>query len=149
MNKKIIWIVLIILIVIGALVIGMKNSSSTENKVIDNTNTSTDNSSISTNPSDTKSDTSTTNNTSTTEKKYTLADIAKHKTSSDCWTTVNGGVYDLTSFVNKHPGGVDNIVKVCGIDGSTLFGDQHGGERRPANELSSLKIGILSKVDSQ
>jgi cytochrome b involved in lipid metabolism len=78
-------------------------------------------------------------------KTYTLADVAKHKTENDCWTAVNGNVYDLTPFVHSHPGGVANITKVCGIDGTSQFTAQHGGERRPENELATLQIGTLAK----
>lgn len=80
-----------------------------------------------------------------TDKTYTLADVAKHKTENDCWTTVNGSVYDLTPFVHSHPGGVANIIKVCGIDGTSAFTAQHGDDRRPKDELVSLKIGTLTK----
>lgn len=76
---------------------------------------------------------------------YTLAQVMQHKTPTDCWTTVSGGVYDLTPFVNQHPGGVENIIKICGIDGTTAFSAQHGGQRKPEKELVSLKIGTLTK----
>ena len=76
---------------------------------------------------------------------YTLADVAKHKVVTDCWTTVNGDVFNLTPFVGQHPGGVENIIKICGIDGTATFMDQHGSDRRPKNELASLKIGTLKK----
>jgi cytochrome b involved in lipid metabolism len=76
---------------------------------------------------------------------YTLADVAKHKTATDCWTAVNGSVYNLTPFVNQHPGGVANITKICGIDGTTQFMAQHGSDRDPQQELATLKIGTLAK----
>jgi cytochrome b involved in lipid metabolism len=76
---------------------------------------------------------------------YTLADVAKHKTPTDCWTTVNGSVYNLTPFVNQHPGGVENITKICGIDGTSQFMAQHGSDRDPQRELATLKIGTLVK----
>jgi hypothetical protein len=34
---------------------------------------------------------------------------------------------------------------MCGIDGSAPFNDQHGGEKRPANELAGFLIGDLIK----
>jgi cytochrome b involved in lipid metabolism len=75
---------------------------------------------------------------------YTLADVAKHSTQKDCWTTVNGNVYDLTPFVGKHPGG-EAILKVCGIDGTKIFVDQHGGQAKQENQLAGLEIGVLAK----
>ena len=77
-------------------------------------------------------------------KTYTLADVAEHSTENDCWTTVNGGVYNLTSFVHSHPGGVARIIQICGIDGTSKFMNQHSGQSRPESELASLKIGTLT-----
>jgi cytochrome b involved in lipid metabolism len=39
--------------------------------------------------------------------------IKEHTEEASCWTTVNGIVYDLTAFINKHPGGDKNILKIC------------------------------------
>ncbi len=74
---------------------------------------------------------------------YTLAQVAIHKQKTDCWTTIDGGIYDLTQWISKHPGGAEAIISLCGIDGSDAFNGQHGGQRRPASELTGFKIGIL------
>lgn len=74
---------------------------------------------------------------------FSMADVAKHHDASDCWTAIDGSVYNVTSWVNQHPGGSDAIISLCGIDGSSAFNDQHGGQRRPANELAGFKIGTL------
>jgi cytochrome b involved in lipid metabolism len=76
---------------------------------------------------------------------YTLAQIAQHPNAQSCWTAVNGGVYDVTAWISEHPGGSRAILAMCGRDGSADYNDQHGGERRPANELASFKIGILAQ----
>jgi cytochrome b involved in lipid metabolism len=81
--------------------------------------------------------------TGTKSSEYTLAQVASHNKSSDCWTAINGEVYNVTSWIKDHPGGGGAIISLCGIDGSSAFNDQHGGERRPANELASFKIGTL------
>ena len=88
---------------------------------------------------------STTSNTQTTTTagQYTLATVATHNSQSSCWTTINGSVYDVTSWISQHPGGEQAILGLCGIDGSDAFNGQHGGQRRPATELASFKIGIL------
>ncbi len=76
---------------------------------------------------------------------YTMVQLAVHNTGADCWTAVQGNVYDVTSWINRHPGGSDAILSLCGKDGSAAFKDQHGGERRPERELASFKIGTLIK----
>lgn len=76
-------------------------------------------------------------------KSYTLAQVAAHATSQSCWSVINGEVYDLTGWIGQHPGGQSAIVRLCGKDGSADFNDQHGGQRRPANELAGFLIGSL------
>lgn len=78
-------------------------------------------------------------------KSYTMAEVVKHGSQSDCWSVVNGDVYSLTSWIEQHPGGAGEIISMCGIDASSAFNDQHGGERRPANELAGFKIGVLAQ----
>ena len=75
---------------------------------------------------------------------YTLADVTLHNSGASCWSAINGGVYDLTSWINQHPGGPQAILIICGKDGSSAFNNQHGGQRRPSNELAGFKIGILA-----
>lgn len=81
--------------------------------------------------------------TTTSIQSFTLAQIAAHSTALDCYSAINGSVYDLTPFVNQHPGGAGAIKSLCGVDGSSAYNGQHGGASRPANELASLKIGVL------
>lgn len=75
---------------------------------------------------------------------YTLADVATHNSATSCWSAIDGNVYDLTSWVNSHPGGKAAILMICGKDGSPLFNSQHGGDRKPANILVKYKIGTLN-----
>lgn len=74
---------------------------------------------------------------------YTLVEVGQHADASSCWAAINGKVYDLTQWINQHPGGPDKILSICGTDGSAAFNRQHGGESRPANELTNFYIGVL------
>lgn len=74
---------------------------------------------------------------------YTMEDVAKHAVESDCWSVVNGQVYDLTSWVSRHPGGSRSIIGMCGKDATAAFERKHGGAPRPQAALILLKIGTL------
>lgn len=78
-----------------------------------------------------------------TANDYTLADVSKHNSASSCWAAINGGVYDVTTFIDQHPGGTEAILSLCGTDGSAAFNNQHGDQKRPNNELAGFKIGNL------
>lgn len=75
---------------------------------------------------------------------YSLADVAKHADATSCWSAVNGNVYDLTKWINQHPGGPRRILGMCGKDASSAFNGQHGGQARPAKELAGFQIGTLN-----
>jgi cytochrome b involved in lipid metabolism len=92
---------------------------------------------------------SSTMNTTTGEvtggvKTFSAADIATHKDATSCYTSISGGVYDLTAWVNMHPGGKQNILSICGIDGTQAFMDQHHGRQKFLDILARFKIGTLS-----
>lgn len=77
------------------------------------------------------------------EKTFTMAEVKIHASASSCYTVVRGAVYDVTSWINKHPGGSNAILSMCGTDATDAFESQHGGQRRPEAELASFKIGVL------
>jgi cytochrome b involved in lipid metabolism len=81
----------------------------------------------------------------TTEKTYTLAQVAEHKDVASCLTAIRGTVYDLTAWISKHPGGDKNILKLCGIDGTSAFEGKHGGQENPENALKGFAVGSLAQ----
>lgn len=80
-----------------------------------------------------------------TAKTYSLADVAKHSTRTDCWAAIDGGVYRLTTWISQHPGGADRILAICGKDGSSAFDGQHTGNAKVAGILAGFRLGSLSK----
>lgn len=80
-----------------------------------------------------------------TVKSYTMAEVAAANTESNCLTVINGTVYNLTAFVNKHPGGDRNILRICGKDGTSAFNGQHGEESKPENILATFSVGVLAQ----
>lgn len=57
-------------------------------------------------------------------KKYTWKEVNDHRASDDCWIVVKGKVYDVTSWVPKHPGG-DMILYGGGRDATPFFIPYH------------------------
>lgn len=83
--------------------------------------------------------------TQITPSAYTAATVAQHKSQSDCWTIVDGVVYDLTSFITKHPGGARSIATICGVDGTAAFSGQHGESEKANMKLNSLILGPVGE----
>jgi uncharacterized membrane protein len=79
--------------------------------------------------------------TSKAAKTYSLADVKKRSSAKSCWSIINGNVYDLTKWINRHPGGANAITGLCGRDGSATFNGQHGGQSQPISSLAPYKIG--------
>ncbi|MBI3888291.1 Ig-like domain-containing protein [Candidatus Nomurabacteria bacterium] len=74
---------------------------------------------------------------------FTLADVAAHSTAADCWTVVNNNVYNLTSYISQHPGGVATITQMCGIDGTTVLNNSGHGSQVLSVVASDI-IGTLT-----
>lgn len=75
--------------------------------------------------------------------------IAKHNRASDCWIIISKGVYAVTSYLNKHPGGASRITPYCGKDATTAFATQGGtGSHSGAAsaDLAALRIGTLGST---
>jgi cytochrome b involved in lipid metabolism len=85
--------------------------------------------------------------TTPTEKASGISatEVASHASRTSCWSTINGNVYDLTSWIPKHPGGESAILGLCGKDGSRKFNGQHGGDSGKLAILSGFKIGAALK----
>ena len=59
------------------------------------------------------------------KNKITVSELAQHKSKNDCWTAVNGRVYNITSYIPYHPGGVPQLMKGAGVDSTELFKKFH------------------------
>ena len=45
---------------------------------------------------------------------FTLAEVAKHASKDDIWVVIKDKVYDLSDFIDEHPGGVESIEEARG-----------------------------------
>ena len=73
------------------------------------------------------------------------SEINSHNSQSDCWSIVNGKVYNLTTYVQSHPGGVGVIANICGKDGTNSFKNQHGTQGKPNSVLTGFLLGSVGE----
>lgn len=116
----------------------MDNEDDNENEDDDNGNGATQNTSV-------QSTTTVNPILKVSLQSYTMSQVALHNTSASCYSVVSGNVYDLTTWISQHPGGKTAITGMCGVDATSAFINQHGGQSNPEKELVSLKIGVLVK----
>ncbi|KAI1301784.1 Cytochrome b5 reductase 4 [Halotydeus destructor] len=57
--------------------------------------------------------------------KVTDDELAKHNTRNDCWMVIQERVYNVTPYMDYHPGGVDELMRGAGIDATNLFNEVH------------------------
>jgi fatty acid desaturase/cytochrome b involved in lipid metabolism len=72
---------------------------------------------------------------------FTPTEVERHCLPTDGWLTCHGGVYDVTSFINKHPGG-DIIALGLGRDCTILIESYHPAGR-PDAVMEKYRIGTL------
>jgi hypothetical protein len=61
-------------------------------------------------------------------KTFTRAEVAKHNTEDSLWCIIDHRVYDLTDFLDAHPGGSVVLAQVAGQDATTDFYNLHRQE---------------------
>ncbi len=67
---------------------------------------------------------------------YTLEEVLAHNTEDDCWIVANGLVYDVTDFIQRHPGGRFAILSKAGTDAT----DQYKWHSKHAKLLWKARI---------
>lgn len=58
-------------------------------------------------------------------RRVTRQELALHNTVDDCWVAVNGKVYNVTPYLDFHPGGVEEMMRGAGKDATTIFNEVH------------------------
>ncbi|XP_050305222.1 cytochrome b5 isoform X2 [Anthonomus grandis grandis] len=79
-------------------------------------------------------------------KIFTTAQVKEHNTKSSVWIIIHNDIYDVTSFLNEHPGGEEVLIEQAGQEATEAFEDVgHSSDARAMME--QYKIGTL--VDSE
>ncbi|NXO51433.1 NB5R4 reductase, partial [Aramus guarauna] len=74
--------------------------------------------------------------------EVTEDELAKHNKKEDCWICIRGFVYNVTPYMEYHPGGEDELMKAAGTDGTDLFDQVH----RWVNYESMLKECLVGRM---
>ncbi|XP_074661072.1 cytochrome b5 reductase 4-like isoform X2 [Tubulanus polymorphus] len=79
-------------------------------------------------------------------RKFTVTsdELSKHNHRTDAWTCINGYVYNITPYMEFHPGGVDELMRAAGTDGTDLFNQIH----KWVNAESMLSKCLIGKIES-
>mmetsp|Transcript_19309 Transcript_19309/g.26972 ORF Transcript_19309/g.26972 Transcript_19309/m.26972 type:complete len:135 (+) Transcript_19309:124-528(+) len=75
-------------------------------------------------------------------KIYTADDVKNHNKKDDIWFIVHGKVYNLTKYLDEHPGGVEIMEENAGKDVSDQFEEFfHSTDAREI--LKKHEVGVL------
>jgi cytochrome b involved in lipid metabolism len=81
--------------------------------------------------------------------KLSNAELAKHNSSQSCWLLISGKIYDVTTYLNSHPGGEGEILKTCGTDATIIYDNRDGTgshSSRARSMLTDYYIGDLNQT---
>ncbi|EFN87531.1 cytochrome b5 reductase 4 isoform X2 [Harpegnathos saltator] len=72
----------------------------------------------------------------------TLSELANHNKQTDAWIAIRGIVFNVTRYMDFHPGGVDELMRGVGKDATKLFENVHAW----VNYQSILQKCIVGKL---
>eukprot|EP01083_Nonionella_stella_P080989 222824_1 len=75
--------------------------------------------------------------------RITKEELSKHCSRTDAWLSVNGQVFDVTDYVEFHPGGPKEILSGVGKDATALFLEVHPWVN-PTVLLKNFYVGQLT-----
>uniref|UniRef100_A0A8I6ABY9 Cytochrome b5 reductase 4 n=1 Tax=Rattus norvegicus TaxID=10116 RepID=A0A8I6ABY9_RAT len=74
--------------------------------------------------------------------EVTEEELKKHNKKDDCWICIRGFVYNVSPYMEYHPGGEDELMRAAGADGTDLFNEVH----RWVNYESMLKECLVGRM---
>ena len=75
--------------------------------------------------------------------QYTLEEVAKHCTREDAWVIIDERVYDVSGFIDRHPGGAGPILNLAGKDCTDVFSNYHA-QRIYKTMLPAMLVGEMA-----
>lgn len=82
----------------------------------------------------------------TTTKTVTLEEVKEHKSRNSLWFVIHNKVYDVTKFIDEHPGGEEVLLEQGGKDASEIFDDvSHSADAKDL--MKNYLVGDLHEKD--
>lgn len=79
-------------------------------------------------------------------RQLTRQDVEAHNSQQDAFIIIDNIVYDVTSFLEDHPGGVEVLLDNAGRDASQCFNDVgHTDEARAYR--TQFKVGEVAEAE--
>ncbi|MFS7925028.1 putative cytochrome b5-like heme/steroid binding domain, cytochrome b5, heme-binding protein [Helianthus anomalus] len=75
-------------------------------------------------------------------KLVSLHEVSKHDNKNDCWLIISGKVYDVTPFLDDHPGGDEVLLLATKKDATEDFEDV-GHSQNARNMLADYYVGDI------
>ena len=75
---------------------------------------------------------------------YEWEDILRHDRAGDFWIVFHDGVYDVSEWMYRHPGGAEILIEAWGQDVSELF-TSIGHTDEAWLLTQSFKVGVLKQ----
>lgn len=87
-------------------------------------------------------------NAKTNLKEITPSQLATKTSVDECWIAYEGGVYDVTHWLAKHPGGIRSIMSAAGSDASSVMKSLHSPSTLATYMKRIRQVGVLIEEDS-
>lgn len=81
-------------------------------------------------------------------------EVSKHRTRESCWIVIHDKVYDVTGFLESHPGGANILIRSSGRDATKDYESVHNPEiiaetLPPSSYLGNVEPGTLGEPEQQ
>ena len=80
-------------------------------------------------------------------RTLSFKDLKTHNDSNDCWIAVHSKIYDVTDFLEAHPGGSGIILKYAGNDATAAYDEVHAPSILEESLSSDKFKGLLDQAE--
>ncbi|KAK3745066.1 hypothetical protein QZH41_014564, partial [Actinostola sp. cb2023] len=77
------------------------------------------------------------------KKTFTWEELRQRNTKQQAYVAIRGKVYDVTKFIDRHPGGRDVLLMAAGRDVTMVFESYHAFSEKAPKVLEKYCVGEL------